>query len=84
MTIDVKIRDRKLWYHINREAAKWASNISIIIWEIDKYKYLTGEVIIPSNQRRVIEQAKFAYSPLGKPLENKSDWIARQKANKSS
>ena len=79
MTIDVKIRDRKLWYDINREAAKSASNISIIIWKIDKYKYLTGEVIIPPNQRRVIEQAKFAYSPLGKPFEKQKQLNSKAK-----
>ena len=31
----------------------------------DKYEYLTGEEMLPSNQRQIIEQAKFAYSPLG-------------------
>ena len=35
----------------------------------DKYESLTGEEIPPSDQRRVIEQAKFKYSPLGKALE---------------
>ena len=29
--------------------------------KIDKYEYVTGEEILPSNQRRVIEQAKFTY-----------------------
>ena len=37
--------------------------------KIDKYEYLTGEEILPSDQRRVIEQAKFTYSPLGKAFE---------------
>ena len=37
--------------------------------KIDKYEYLTGEEILPSDQRRVIEQAKFIYSPLGKAFE---------------
>ena len=36
---------------------------------MDKYEYLTGEEILPSDQRRVIEQAKFTNSPLGKTLE---------------
>ena len=31
-----------------------------------KYEYLTGEEILPSDQGRVIEQARFTYSPLGK------------------
>ena len=34
--------------------------------KIDKYEYLTGEEILPSHRSRLIEQAKFAYSPLGK------------------
>ena len=34
--------------------------------KIDEYEYLTGEEILPSNQRQIIEQAKFAYSPVGK------------------
>ena len=66
MTIDDKIRDEKLQYDINREAAKispWS------LGKFDKYEYLTGEEILPSDQRRVIEQAKFTYSPLGKALE---------------
>ena len=28
----------------------------------DKYEYLTGEKILSSKQRQIIEQAKFAYS----------------------
>ena len=37
----------------------------------DKYEYLTGEKILPSDQGRVIQEAKFTYSPLEKALENK-------------
>ena len=48
-------------YDINREATK----ISVLLsGKIDKYDYLIGEEILPSDQRRVIEQAKFTYSPL--------------------
>ena len=32
-------------------------------------KNLPGEEILPRDQRRVTEQAKFAYSPLGKAFE---------------
>ena len=35
----------------------------------DKYEYLTGEEILPSNRRQIIEQTKFSYSPLEKALE---------------
>ena len=34
--------------------------------KIDKYEYLTGEEILTSNQKQIIEQAKFTYSPLEK------------------
>ena len=63
MTIDDKIRDEKLQYDIKREAAKLSALSS---GKIDKYDFRTGEEILPLDQRRVIEQAKFAYSPLGK------------------
>ena len=44
MTIDDKIRDEKLQYNINREAAK-TSDLSS--GKIDKYEFLTGEEILP-------------------------------------
>ena len=68
MTIDDKIRDEKLQYGINREAAKISALSS---GKVDKYEYLTGEEIWPSNQRQrqIIEQFKFAYSPLRKAFE---------------
>ena len=31
---------------------------SLLSWKIDKYEFLTGEEILPSDQRMVIEQAK--------------------------
>ena len=32
--------------------------------KIDKYEYLTGEeMLLPSNKKQIIEQAKFTYSP---------------------
>ena len=34
----------------------------------DKYEHLTGEEILPFNQRQIIEQAKFTYSNLEKYL----------------
>ena len=41
----------------------------------DKHEYLTGEEILPSDQRRVIKQNKFTYFPLGKALENQAKTI---------
>ena len=63
MTINDKIRDEKLQCNVNRKAAKISPLSSR---KIDKYEYLTGEETIPSDKRRVIEQAKFTYSHLGK------------------
>ena len=64
--IDDKIRNEKLQYDINREAAK----ISALSSEkIDKYEYLTDEEILPHNQRQIIKQSKLAYFPLRKAFE---------------
>ena len=68
MAIEDQIQDQKIQYDINREAAKIPALSS---GKIDKYEYLTGEEILPSNQQQIIQQAKFAYSPLGKLLKNK-------------
>ena len=46
--------------------------------KIDKYEYLTGEEILPSNQRQIIEQAKFTYSPLRKAFEKQTKMIEEQ------
>ena len=70
MTIDYKIRDEKPQYNIKKEAAKISALSS---GKIDKYEYLTGEEILPSNQRQIIERAKFAYSPLGKAFEKQTE-----------
>ena len=75
MTIEVQIKDEKLQYDINREAAK----ISVLSsGKIDKYEYLTGEEILPSNQQQIIEQAKFTYSSLGKAFEKQTKTIEDQ------
>ena len=51
--------------------------------KIDKYEYLTGEEILPSDLSRIIEQAKFTYSPLGKAFEKQIKTIEEQgKKNK--
>ena len=75
MTIEDQIKDEKLQYDINREAAKIPALSS---GKIDKYEYLTGEEILPSNQQQIIQQAKFAYSPLGKALEKQIKTIEDQ------
>ena len=40
MTVDDKIRDKKLQYDFNREAAKI---LALSAGKFDKYEYLTGE-----------------------------------------
>ena len=75
MTIDDQIRDEKLQYDINREAAKISALSS---GKIDKYEYLTGEEILPSNQKQIIEQAKFTYSPFGKAFKKQIKTIEDQ------
>ena len=63
MTVDDNIRDEKLQFDINREAAKISALSS---GKINKYEYLEGPEILPSNQRQIMEQAKFTYSPFVK------------------
>ena len=79
MITDDKIRDEKLQYDINRKAAKISALSSR---KIDKYEYLTGEEILPFNQRQIAEQTKFTYSPLGKALEKQTKAIKDQGKNK--
>ena len=75
MTIEDQIIDEKLQYDIHREAAKISALSS---GKLDKYEYLTGEEILPSNQQQIIQQAKFNYSPLGKALEKQRKTIEDQ------
>ena len=75
MTIDDQIKDEKLQYDINREAAKISALSS---GKFNKYEYLTGEEMLPSNKEQIIEQAKFEYSPLGKAFEKQVKTIEDQ------
>ena len=65
MTTDDQIRDQKLQYNINGEAAKISALSSN---KIGKYEYLIGEEILPSNQKQ-IQQVKFTYFLLEKAFE---------------
>ena len=78
MTIEDQIKDEKLQYDVNREAAKISALSS---GKIDKYEYLIGEEILSSNQQRIIQQAKFTYFPLGKALEKQLKTIEDQGKN---
>ena len=63
MTINDQIKDEKLQYDINREVVKIPALSSA---NIHKYEYLTGEDILQFIQQKIIQQARFTYSPLGK------------------
>ena len=75
MTIEDQIKDEKLQYDINREAAKISALSS---GKLDKYEYHTGEEILPSNQQQIIQQAKFNYSPLGKAIKKQIKTVEDQ------
>ena len=75
MTINDHIRDEKLQYDINREAAKI---FALSLGKIRKYEYLTGEDILPSYQQQIIGHAKFTYSPLGKAFQKQIKKIEDQ------
>ena len=75
MTIDDQIEDEKLQYDINRKAAK----ISVLSsGKIGKYEYLTGQEILTSNEKQIIEEAKFTDSPLRKAFEKQTKTIEDQ------
>ena len=56
----------------NMTAAKTSSG------KIDKYEYLTGEKTLNSNQRQIIEQARFTYFSLGKSFEKQTKTTEEQ------
>ena len=72
-------RDEKLQYDINRKAAEISP-----LWsgKTDKYEYLTGKEMLPSNQQQIIEQAKFTYSPMGKAFGKQIKTLKIKKKNK--
>ena len=75
MTIDDQIRYETLQYDIDTEAVKVSALSSN---KFNKYQYLTGEEIIPSNQKQMIQQAKFTQFPLGKTFEKEIKTIEDQ------
>ena len=68
MTIEDKIKNEKLQYDINREAAKISTLSS---GKIDKYEYPTGEEILLSNKQQIIEQLSLLILLWEKLLKNK-------------
>ena len=75
MTINDQIKDEKLQYNINREAAKISALSS---GKLHKCEYLTGEDILPSTQQQIVEQTKFTYSPLRKTFDKQIKTIENQ------
>ena len=71
MTTDDQIKDEKLQYDINREAAK----ISALL---PGKNNLTGQKILPSNQKQIIEQAKFIYCSSGKAFKKQTKTVQDQ------
>ena len=76
MTIDDHIRDEKLQYDINKEAAKISALFSN---KFNKYEYLIGGKMLRSNQKQMIERRKFTYSPLRKAFEKQIKTIEEQR-----
>ena len=68
MTSNDQIRDEKLQYDINREAAKISALSS---GKIHKYEYLTGEDILPSNQQQILKKQNLLVLLWEKLLRNK-------------
>ena len=79
MTIDDNIKDEKLQYDIDSEAAKISALSS---GTIDKYEYLTGEEILPSNQRQILEQANLHILLQEKLLKNRQKQFENKEKNK--
>ena len=66
MTINDQVKDEKLQYNINGEAAKI---FALSSGKLHKYEYLTDEDILPSTQQQIIQQTRFTYSPLRKAFD---------------
>ena len=71
----IRLEMKNCKYNINREEAKISTLSS---GKIDKYEFLTGEEILLSDQSRIIEQANFTYSLLGKKFEKQIRTIEDQ------
>ena len=80
MTIDDQIKDKKLQCDIKREAAKISALSS---GKIGKYEYLTGEEILPSNQKQIIDQVNLIIHLLERLLKTKQIKLNIKEKNKS-
>ena len=51
MTTEDRIRDKKLQYDLDRDAAKLSA---LLLGKVEKYEYIEGKEVLPSNQSRMI------------------------------
>ena len=65
----------KLQYDINRETVKISA---LSFGKIYKFDHFTGEEILPSNQRQIIEQSISNFVYLGKTFEKQTKTIENQ------
>lgn len=68
ITIEKRIKDGKSQCNINSIINSILLILVLSSGKIGKYGYLAGD-ILPSNQQRVIDQAKFTYFALGQASE---------------
>ena len=78
MDIVDQIKDEKIQYDINEEAAKI---LALLSGKIDKHEYLTGEEVLPFKQIQIIEPVKFSYSILGTAFEKQTKGTEEQGKN---
>ena len=77
MTTNGKIRDKKLQYDINKATAKISA---LSLSKIDKYKYLTDEEILPTQQHIL---TKILYFLLDEVIEKQIKAIEEQGKNQA-
>ena len=73
-----KMTDENLQYDVNRTTAKISELSSC---KVDKYEYLKDKEILPSEQHRIIEEAKSTL--LRNTFEKQKLLMSREKLNKS-
>ena len=79
MTIEDQIRHEKLQCDINRDAAKISALSS---GKINKYEYLTGEEILPSNKQKIIDKLDLLILHWEKLLRNTQKKLKIKEKNK--
>ena len=73
--MDDKVGDKKLQFDINREVAKI---LALSSDKIDKHEYLRGGEILPSDQSRTTEEARFTCSALERVFQKQIKTIKNQ------